>query len=126
MSRMPAVELVENGFDAGIRIGEFIQQDMVAIKASRPFRWVVLGAPSYLNRHGRPRSPRDLIHHQCILYRSKASGAIAPWDFVSKGKAVQVTPKGDVTVNNRDLLCHLAAKGMGLIYTSESGPRRSI
>lgn len=113
------VDLVAKGFDAGIRIGEFIEQDMVAIKASRPFRWVVLGAPSYLNIHGRPRSPSDLIKHQCIRYRSQASGAIAPWDFVSRGKTVQVIPKGDVTVNNRDLLCHLAAKGIGLIYTSE-------
>lgn len=91
---------------------------MIAIKVSRPFRGLVLGAPSYLNSHGRPRSPRELMKHQCIPYRSQ-SGAISAWDFVTKGKSVQVVPIGEVTVNNRDLLCHLAAKGLGLIYTSE-------
>lgn len=114
-----AIDIVEKQFDAGIRIGEFINPDMVAIRLSQPFRWVVLGAPSYFAEHGRPVAPKDLIAHQCIRFRSPTSGAIARWDFSMKGRSISMEPRGGVTVNNRALMCGLAAKGMGLIYTSE-------
>jgi len=108
--------LVGAGYDAGVRIGEYIDRDMVATRVSRPFRWLVFGAPSYLQKHGRPRVPEDLSRHECLRYRRPEIGDIYRWEFERNGQSVIIDPPGSVLVNDPSLLRTFAKQGMGLIY----------
>lgn len=111
-------ELVAGGYDAGIRIGEYIDRDMIAVRVSPTFSWVVLGAPAYFAAHGRPSAPEDIAGHECIRYRRPDVGDIYRWEFERDGQALSIDPPGAVAVNDSNLLRTLAVKGMGLIYTS--------
>lgn len=111
-------EIVSGGYDAGIRIGEYIDRDMVAVRVSRPFSWLVLGAPGYFARHGRPLAPEDIARHQCIRYRRPDIGDIYRWEFERDGQVVSIEPSGALLVNDAGLLRALAVQGLGLIYSS--------
>jgi DNA-binding transcriptional LysR family regulator len=110
--------LVGSGYDAGVRIGEYIDRDMVATRVSRPFTWLVVGSPSYLERHGRPRAPEDLSRHECLRYRRPEIGDVYRWEFERNGQSVIIDPPGSVLVNDPALLRTFARKGMGLIYSA--------
>lgn len=110
--------LAGSGYDAGVRIGEYIDKDMVATRVSRPFRWLVFGAPSYLEKHGRPRVPEDLARHECIRFRRLEIGDIYRWEFERNGQSVVIDPPGSVLVNDPTLLRTFAKQGMGLIYSA--------
>jgi DNA-binding transcriptional LysR family regulator len=110
--------LIGAGYDAGVRIGEYIDRDMVATRVSRPFRWLVFGAPGYLEKHGRPRVPEDLSRHECLRYRRPEIGDIYRWEFVRNGQSVIIDPPGSVLVNDPTLLRSFAKQGMGLIYSA--------
>lgn len=112
------VELVEGGYDAGIRIGEYIDRDMVAVRVSPPFSWVVLGAPAYFTGRGRPLQPEDIATHDCIRYRLPGTSEVYRWEFERNGQSLTVDPPGSVVVNDSELLRSLAIRGMGLIYTA--------
>lgn len=111
-------ELVSGGYDAGIRIGEYIDRDMVAVRVSRPFSWLVLGAPGYFAKHGRPLVPEDIARHQCIRYRRPDFGDIYRWEFERDGQGLSIEPSGALLVNDAGLLRALAVRGLGLIYSS--------
>lgn len=111
-------ELVSGGHDAGIRIGEYIDRDMVAVRVSRPFSWLVLGSPGYLAKHGRPLSPEDIARHQCIRYRRPDIGDVYRWEFERGGQSLSIEPGGALLVNDAGLLRALAVQGLGLIYSS--------
>lgn len=113
-----ATGLVGTRYDAGVRIGEYIDRDMVATRVSRPFRWLVCAAPGYLQKHGRPRVPEDLSRHECLRYRRPEIGEIYRWEFERNGQSVIIDPPGAVLVNDPTLLRTLARQGMGLIYTA--------
>lgn len=113
------VELVAGGYDAGIRIGEFIDNDMIATRVSSTFRWLVLGAPAYLAERGQPEVPEALTEHECIRFRFPRSRTIYNWEFLREGRALSIRPRGRVIVNDSSLLRSLAVQGMGLIYTSD-------
>lgn len=70
------VDIVREGFDAGIRLSEFVERDMVSVRLTEAFRFVVVGAPSYLEKHGAPERPEDLSHHECLTFRSETNGSI--------------------------------------------------
>ena len=110
--------LVGAGYDAGVRIGEYIDRDMVAARVSRPFRWLVYGAPSYLETHGRPRVPEDLSRHECLRYRRPEIGDIYRWEFERNGQSVIIDPPGSVLVNDPALLRTFARQGIGLVYSA--------
>lgn len=110
--------LVGSGYDAGVRIGEYIDRDMVATRASKPFTWLVVGAPSYLRKHGRPRAPEDLSQHECLRYRRPEIGDVYRWEFERNGQSITIDPPGSVLVNDPNLLRTFARKGMGLIYSA--------
>jgi DNA-binding transcriptional LysR family regulator len=112
------VEVVGGGYDAGIRIGEFIDGDMVAVRASPAFGWVVLGSPSYFATHGRPLVPEDLARHECVRFRLPGNGKVYRWEFERDGQALTIDPPGSILVNDASLLRSLALAGMGLIYTA--------
>jgi DNA-binding transcriptional LysR family regulator len=112
------IELVEGGYDAGIRIGEFIDRDMVAVRVSQPFSWKVLGAPSYFAVHGRPQIPEDIMKHECVRFRLPGTRKTYRWEFERDGQTLTIDPPGSVLADDARLLRSLAVKGVGLIYTS--------
>ncbi|RSZ57295.1 LysR family transcriptional regulator [Massilia atriviolacea] len=111
-----AVDLVAAGFDAGIRLGQALAQDMVAVRLTPELRWSVLGSPDYLARAGRPATPEALAGHQTLRYRFPGSGALPRWSFVRDGQAFQVDTGGAVIVNDTTLIRQFALAGMGLAY----------
>ena len=114
-----SVDLAAMNCDAGVRIGEFIERDMVALKLTRDFQWLVLGAPEYFARYGRPLSPRDLKDHQCINYRFPTASHIYRWEFHSDGADFTLAPPGAITVNDHLSMIVLAKHGAGLCYTAD-------
>jgi DNA-binding transcriptional LysR family regulator len=113
------IDLMEGGFDAGIRIGESVQRDMIAVRATPDFRWMVVGSPAYFARHGRPQTPEELMHHECIRYRFQSARSLYRWEFERAGREFSVDPPGGLIVNDAPLYLSLAARGVGLVYTAD-------
>jgi DNA-binding transcriptional LysR family regulator len=111
------VDLVEGGFDAGIRLGEFLQADMVAVRLTPSFRFVVVGAPEYLARFGRPERPADLRRHRCI--RVRLGRGIGDWEFMDGNRPLSVTVTGPLIVNDIAVDLAGALGGIGLAYVAE-------
>ncbi|KAA0700474.1 LysR family transcriptional regulator [Neorhizobium sp. P12A] len=121
-----AVDITQRGFDAGIRIGEAIEKDMIAIRLTPEIKWCVVGSSGYFARAGRPETPEDLTHHETIRYRYPASGAIYRWEFERDGREFSVDVPGAITVNDFDLLMQLAQSGAGLSYLANLSVRDAI
>lgn len=121
-----AIDLVEGRFDAGIRIGEAIGGDMVAVRLTPDFRWCVFGAPSYFAENGRPNAPDDLARHQCIRFRFRRARTVYRWEFEKDGRDVSIDPPGGVVVNDGDLALAMAARGLGLAYTADLAASRWV
>jgi DNA-binding transcriptional LysR family regulator len=121
-----SVDLAAGRLDAGIRIGEFIARDMIAVRLTPDFRWVVLGTPSYFAQRGRPRTPQDLIKHECIGYRYPTAKAVARWEFVRGGREFSLDPPGSVIVNDHLTMIALARTGVGLAYTANLVAAREL
>jgi len=114
------IDLVADGFDAGIRLVEAIDRDMVHVRLSPPDRVVVGGAPSYLERRGEPQKPIDLLQHDCLGMRWTPGGEPWAWELERGKKNWRVPVRGPVTTNNFELRKSLAVAGLGLIYAMES------
>jgi DNA-binding transcriptional LysR family regulator len=112
------IDLVEAGIDAGVRPGELLQADMVAVRLSEPYKLLAVATPEYFAKHGKPAEPMDLKSHSCIRVRL-ASGAFMPWTFQSGNRHIDVPVSGQVTVN--DFTAHLTAAetGAGIAYVAE-------
>lgn len=112
------VDVLEGGFDAGIRYDERLEQDMIAVPIGpRTQRFAAAAAPSYLERHGRPQHPRELLKHACLRGRFN-SGAMPPWEFERNGKVVRIEPTGPLLVSvgtATDLAVEAAIAGTGII-----------
>ena len=113
------VNIVAEGFDAGIRLGHGLEREMIAVRISPVQRLVVVGSPSYFARRGKPSHPRDLHDHDCIGLR-KTSGAISRWKFVENGKDLEIAVDGQVMTNDGAVLVDAAAEGIGLAYVFEN------
>lgn len=112
-------DIIADQFDAGIRLGEKIAQDMIALKVGRDLRMAVVAAPSYLARNGAPQHPRDLMQHRCINYRMMAAGAIYAWEFERNGREFEVRVPGPLTFNEPELMLDCALEGLGVAYLLE-------
>jgi DNA-binding transcriptional LysR family regulator len=112
-------DIVAEGFDAGVRLGEVIEQDMIAIPVSSEQRQMVVGSPDYLGRHGTPAHPRDLSAHSCIGWRPNPQVAPYRWEFTESGRdfAVDVNPR--VTTNDMRVMIQLACAGAGFTFGME-------
>lgn len=113
------VDIVSGGFDAGIRPLEIAAGDMTAIRISPPFRFVVAGAPAYFKAHGKPSHPRDLIQHNCLLYRFENAGVYKRWEFEEAGRDFSVAVQGNLVSNDALIMTECGVKGLGLFYTPE-------
>lgn len=112
--KMPA-DIVAEGFDAGIRIGEQIDHDMIAMRVMGEARFLVVASPDYVARHPQPKTPRDLRHHDCIRNRLP-NGAIFGWDFEKNGKVLHISVEGRLIVNDIELSIRAVRDGLGLAY----------
>jgi DNA-binding transcriptional LysR family regulator len=107
------VDLADGGFDAGIRLGQFIAPDMVAVRLTQPFPFVVVGSPQYLECHGGPGKPEDLRDHACLRIR-RSSGAIAAWSFADGNRTVDAIVSGPLIAHDYPTLIGAARRGLGL------------
>ncbi|WP_232629451.1 LysR family transcriptional regulator [Methylobacterium sp. Leaf118] len=112
------LDVVEAGADAGIRYGGTVPQDMVAQRLSADLRWVVVGAPAYLDRHGTPNHPRDLADHRCLRIRL-GDDRLYAWEFERGGDTLALDVPGAATIDNTQFALGLAAAGGGLAYLPE-------
>lgn len=110
------VDIVAERFDAGVRLGETLAQDMVAVRIGPDMRMAVVGSPAYFARRPSPQTPHDLAEHRCIGLRYTAQGGIGVWDFEKAGRAVNVRVEGQLIVSNIALARLGALQGVGLAY----------
>jgi DNA-binding transcriptional LysR family regulator len=113
------VDIVAEGYDAGVRLTEAIERDMVQVRLTDPFRFVVVGAPSYLAKHGTPEKPQDLLRHECITFRSQTTGALYAWELERGKKSWRVPVRGPVLSNDAEMIASFAEQGLGLAYAFE-------
>jgi DNA-binding transcriptional LysR family regulator len=113
------VDIVAEGFDGGIRLEEFLERDMVHVRLTEACRFVVVGAPSYLERRGVPKKPRDLLTHDCICFRSTTTGAPYRWELEQGKKLWRIPVRGTFMTNNMGLMRAMAEAGLGLMYAFE-------
>ena len=107
------VDLAAEGFDAGVRLGQFIAADMVAVRLTPPFRFVIVGSPAYLARSSRPERPDDLRQHACLRLR-RSNGALARWSLNDKGRAIEIAVSGPLIANDYPTMLGAAVQGVGL------------
>ncbi len=112
-----AADLITGGYDAAIRIGEVIDQDMVAVRLGPDMRQTVVAAPTYLSHHDKPATPRDLERHRCIRWRWPGRQEPEPWEFWENGRRFAVMVNGPLIVSDRDLETQAALDGVGLACT---------
>jgi len=120
------VDIVGDGFDAGIRIGEYLERDMVSLRLTEAFRFIVVGAPSYLDKHGTPDKPQDLLRHECMTFRSETDGSLYAWELERGRKKYRVPIRSGVVSNDGLLLMDWAERGVGLAYVFEPLVRERI
>lgn len=113
------VDIVAAGFDAGVRLGEVIDQDMVAVPLTGPQREATVAAPAYLARHGTPVHPRELIGHRCIGWRSSPGLAPYRWEYVEDGRPFDIAVQPAVTTNDLSLMIRTAVAGGGITFATE-------
>ena len=112
------MDIVAEGFDAGIHFGEYIQKDMIAVRVSPDVRPMIVGSPGYLKSHARPKLPRDLIRHRCINFRHGDAG-LYRWEFEKGKTSLSVAVSGPLIVDDLDLVIRAALDGVGLAYMLE-------
>jgi DNA-binding transcriptional LysR family regulator len=121
-----AVDITARGFDAGIRIGEAVEKDMVAVRLTPDFACAVVGAPRYFAARGRPLVPEDLTRHEAIRFRYPTSGVIYRWEFVREGRDFSVEVPGGLIANDSELVIDMAVAGLGLAYLPDLVAERYV
>jgi DNA-binding transcriptional LysR family regulator len=119
-------DIVAEGYDAGIRLGEMIERDMVAVPISGDLRLIVLGSPAYFAEHAKPRHPRDLVRHACINWQASPDASPYRWEFTEDGHDFSVGVNARVLTNDLALMIRLALDGVGLAMAWESRVREHI
>ncbi|NUP13198.1 MAG: LysR family transcriptional regulator [Polyangiaceae bacterium] len=112
--------LVDKGFDAGIRLGEHLEKDMVALRLSTEMRAAVVASPAYFAERGKPKHPRDLHQHDCINYRQISSNNLYRWEFTDRNRDLSIAVQGRVICNDEEIMLRAALDGLGLAYMMES------
>jgi DNA-binding transcriptional LysR family regulator len=109
-------DLVAGRFDAGIRLGEYVERDMVAVRIAPDMRMAIVGTPAYFERHPRPETPQDLTQHECIGIRLPTHGGLLPWEFDKDGRSITVRVEGQLIFNTMSLALRAVLDGLGLGY----------
>ncbi|MDR6817751.1 DNA-binding transcriptional LysR family regulator [Neorhizobium sp. 2083] len=112
--------IVEERFDAGVRLGESVDKDMIAVRISPDWRLVAVASPGYLKSHPAPQTPQDLVQHICINHRQSRSGGLYAWEFEKDGRQLRVRVEGQLTFNSSLAMVDAVLSGMGVGYIPES------
>ena len=112
-------DIVANRFDAGIRFGNIVEKDMIALRVGPDMPRAVVGAPAYFADHPPPKTPHELSAHACIAYRLVKSGGIYAWEFEEEGRPLEVRVDGPLVFNDTDLMREAAIAGLGIAYVYE-------
>lgn len=112
-------DIVDERFDAGVRLGEQVARDMIAVRIGPDMRMAVVGSPDYFARHGTPQTPHDLQHHRCINMRLPTRGGLYAWEFEQHGEPLRVRVEGQLTLNSLPQRLEAAEAGLGLAYVPE-------
>lgn len=121
--------IVAEGLDAGIRLGESLDEHMVAVPITPPLEMAIVGSPTYFERYGMPETPADLMKHNCLAYRFTSSGTIDRWSFTSpdeEKRTVVFEPQGNAVFNDDDSMLHGALQGVGLVQHIDLCVRRHL
>lgn len=113
------IDIVADGFDAGVRLGEQVAKDMIALRIGPDVRMAVVGSPDYFKRHAPPKTPQDLTEHNCINVRMPTHGGLFPWEFEKDGRELKVRVEGQLTFNTIRPRLDSACRGHGLAYMPE-------
>jgi DNA-binding transcriptional LysR family regulator len=116
-------DIVADRFDAGVRLGEQIDKDMIAVRIGPDLRMAAVATPDYLNRHGSPRTPQDLTGHACINLRFPTRGGLYAWEFEKDGRELHVRVGGQLIFNETRLILKAADAGLGLAFVLEDHVR---
>jgi DNA-binding transcriptional LysR family regulator len=119
------IDIIDNGFDGGIRYGGTVPEDMVVQRLSPDIRWVVVAAPAYLERFGTPHHPNDLLAHRCVRFRI-GNDRIYRWEFERGDEQLQVAAPGSVLVDQGPIGLEAAKRGAGLFYIAEPAVRKAV
>ncbi|HAD85405.1 MAG TPA: LysR family transcriptional regulator [Brevundimonas sp.] len=111
--------IVDERFDAGVRLGASVEKDMIAVRIGPDWRLVAVASPDYLAKRGRPDHPKDLVGHSCINMRHESAGSLYAWEFEKDGQALRVRVDGQVTFNNSYAMIDAAVSGLGIAYMPE-------
>lgn len=112
-------DIVAERFDAGVRLGEQVEKDMIALKIGPDLRMAAVASPQYLENHSIPETPRDLLEHQCINLRLPTSGGFYVWEFEKNGHECKIRVEGQLSFNTIDQALDAAEAGFGIAYTTE-------
>lgn len=112
--------IVEEGYDAGVRLGESVEQDMIAVRIGPDWRLVAVASPGYFATREKPQHPRELVEHVCINMRQETSGGLYAWEFEKDGKELRVRVDGQLAFNNSYAMIDAAVSGYGIAYVPES------
>ena len=112
-------DIVADRFDAGVRLGDTIDKDMIAVPIGPPLRMAAVAVPGYFSSRGIPENPRDLMNHSCINQRMQTSGGLYVWDFEQRGKQVNVRVNGQLIFNTSSHIVDAALAGLGIAYLPE-------
>ena len=113
-------DIVAGRFDAGIRVGERLEKDMIAVRLTPDVKMLVVASPDYLSRRGEPKTPADLHGHACINWRFPGSGRIYRWEFEKKGKRLELSVEGPLISNHQDVVIEGALQGLGILYAYDN------
>ncbi|WP_299727253.1 LysR substrate-binding domain-containing protein [Devosia sp.] len=114
------IDIVADKIDAGIRFGDIVEKDMIAVRIGPDVPLCVVGSPSYFEKFGYPQNPRELSSHRCINYRHLRTSGFFGWEFVEDGRPLQARVEGPLVFSNTELLLDAALAGHGLAYTYEN------
>lgn len=112
--------IVEDRFDAGVRLGESVDKDMIAVRIGPDWRLVAVASPNYLSAHGVPVTPQELVNHNCINHRQSRSGGLYAWEFEKDGRELRVRVDGQLTFNSSVVMVDCALAGRGIAYVPEN------
>lgn len=119
-------DIVAEGFDAGVRLGEQVAKDMIAMRIGPDMRMAVVGSPAYFSRYPTPVTPADLVSHNCITLRMPTHGGLFMWEFEKNGQALKVRIEGQLVFNNIAMRLESALQGLGLAYMPEDVVRPHV
>lgn len=111
--------IVEERFDAGVRLGESVEKDMIAVRIGPDWRLVAVASPEYFAARGKPGRPQDLVGHSCINMRHETFGGLYAWEFEKDGQALRVRVDGQLTFNNSYAMIDAAVSGLGIAFVPE-------